>query len=53
MSERDLLARDIYLRFINIPGTSQKTPEHTAASAFDMADAFFAELETRREFTED
>ena len=45
LSERERLARDLYLRLANTPGT---TNEHWATVCCDLADVFFNEIESRR-----
>ena len=47
-SERERLAMVLYTNLACTGLTTSKTPEHVASVAFDLADAFFAELETRR-----
>lgn len=47
LSDRDQLARDIFVRLLASPGVHGKTAEHNAGRAFELADAFFAELKNR------
>lgn len=48
VSERDRLARDLYIQLAVSPVSSGRNSGHIAGTAFDMADAFLAEQERRK-----
>lgn len=45
LSERDKLARDLFLNFCCTAGHGGRTPEHIAGDAINKANAFFDALE--------
>jgi hypothetical protein len=49
LSEREKLARDLYIRLCESPGVIGKESAYIAEKAFERADAFFDILESRKE----
>ena len=49
LSERERLARDIYVRLTETPGVQGRVAQQIAAMAFERADAFFIELAARKQ----
>lgn len=49
LTETERLARDLYIRLTETPGVTGRQPRQIAVMAFDRAEAFFEELESRKQ----
>lgn len=49
LTEREKLARDLFIRLCESPGVIGKNSAYIAEKAFERADAFFDILESRKE----
>lgn len=48
LSEREKLARDLFIQLAVSPVTTGRDKRHIAGTAFDLADAFLEEQEARK-----